>query len=372
MVNSLTLPKIEPPSACPDISSLTSIASPISDLNMTSIGGAGSLIGGQDATQEDCKPGVSGLGLGLNTAASGTNGLGLPGPEVKLEVLDELFGQGWDEGGLSDPLSINASTASPSSSSSLSASSPSASSGPQPSATSPMDMSVFLGNSPLLTTATTTLHPPQLSTVLANAAMRSMKMPLPPADIASFAANNLNGFPSVLSSLPPPPPVPTVGGLRVVIPSTGQPGPDTTTSTTTSFKSPLSAGINDESNNGGGDDNAETEGDSTKPLQEMSLIVGANTSIGSGTTSQAAAIGSSVIIGRGCMLGNRCVIKDCVLVEDGTVIPSDMVVPPFAIVRGNPARILDADDDILPESAAVAIPEERVEAFGLFVKSLEG
>ena len=128
----------------------------------------------------------------------------------------------------------------------------------------------------------------------------------------------------------------------------------------------------DESENGGGNDSAETGGDSTTPLQEMSMIVGANTSIGSGTTSQAAAIGSSVIVGRGCTLGNRCVIKDCVLVEDGTVIPSDMVVPPFAIVRGNPARILDADDDILPESAAVAIPEERVEAFGLFVKSLEG
>lgn len=133
----------------------------------------------------------------------------------------------------------------------------------------------------------------------------------------------------------------------------------------------------DESGGGGGDacnsgggNNAETESDAVT-RQEMSLIVGANTSIGSGTTSQAAAIGSSVIIGRNCTLGNRCVIKDCVLVEDGTVIPSDMVIPPFAIVRGNPARILDADDDVLPESAAVAIPEERVEAFGLFVKSLD-
>lgn len=127
--------------------------------------------------------------------------------------------------------------------------------------------------------------------------------------------------------------------------------------------------IKDEGDSGG-KRNAETESDAAR--QEMSLILGANTSIGSGTTSQAAAIGSSVIIGRDCTLGNRCVIKDCVLVEDGTVIPSDMVVPPFAIVRGNPARILDADDDVLPESAAVAIPEERVEAFGLFVKSLGG
>lgn len=121
--------------------------------------------------------------------------------------------------------------------------------------------------------------------------------------------------------------------------------------------------VDDDNNNSSNDD---------EPRQEMSLIVGANTSIGEGTTSQASAIGSSVIVGRGCTLGNRCVIKDCVLVEDGTVVPSDMVVPPFAVVRGDPARMLDADDDVLPESAAVAIPEERVAAFGTFVSSLGG
>lgn len=120
------------------------------------------------------------------------------------------------------------------------------------------------------------------------------------------------------------------------------------------------------------DDNNSNDNSDDKPRQEMSLIVGANTSIGEGTTSQASAIGSSVIVGRDCTLGNRCVLKDCVLVEDGTVVPSDMVVPPFAVVRGDPARILDADDDVLPESAAVAIPEERVAAFGAFVSSLGG
>ena len=120
------------------------------------------------------------------------------------------------------------------------------------------------------------------------------------------------------------------------------------------------------------DDNNSNDNSDDKPRQEMSLIVGANTSIGEGTTSQASAIGSSVIVGRGCTLGNRCVLKDCVLVEDGAVVPSDMVVPPFAVVRGDPARILDADDDVLPESAAVAIPEERVAAFGAFVSSLGG
>ena len=120
------------------------------------------------------------------------------------------------------------------------------------------------------------------------------------------------------------------------------------------------------------DDNNSNDTSDDKPRQEMSLIVGANTSIGEGTTSQASAIGSSVIVGRGCTLGNRCVLKDCVLVEDGTVVPSDMVVPPFAVVRGDPARILDADDDVLPESAAVAIPEERVAAFGAFASSLGG
>ena len=120
------------------------------------------------------------------------------------------------------------------------------------------------------------------------------------------------------------------------------------------------------------DDNNSNDNSDDKPRQEMSLIVGANTSIGEGTTSRASAIGSSVIVGRGCTLGNRCVLKDCVLVEDGAVVPSDMVVPPFAVVRGDPARILDADDDVLPESAAVAIPEERVAAFGAFVSSLGG
>ena len=120
------------------------------------------------------------------------------------------------------------------------------------------------------------------------------------------------------------------------------------------------------------DNNNTSSSNDDEPRQEMSLIVGANTSIGEGTTSRASAIGTSVVVGRGCTLGNRCVLKDCVLVEDGTVVPSDMVVPPFAVVRGDPARILDADDDVLPESAAVAIPEERVAAFGAFVSSLGG
>ena len=85
MVNSLSCPKMSNPTsqACPDLTNSTSMA----DINMSSVMGMG-LINGQSL-------------LG----ASSLVGLSLPDdckpPEVKLEVLDELFGSGWADHGLS-------------------------------------------------------------------------------------------------------------------------------------------------------------------------------------------------------------------------------------------------------------------------------
>ena len=62
----------------------------------------------------------------------------------------------------------------------------------------------------------------------------------------------------------------------------------------------------------------------------------------------------SAYIGMGCKIGNNCVISPCVIlkdfvtVENDTVVPPDLVVPPFAIVSGNPGRIIGEN----PESVA--------------------
>jgi hypothetical protein len=85
MVNSLSCPKMSNPTtqACPDLSN----PSPMSDITMSSVMGMGHINGN------------SVLG------ASGLSALSLPDdckpPEVKLEVLDELFGSGWADHGLS-------------------------------------------------------------------------------------------------------------------------------------------------------------------------------------------------------------------------------------------------------------------------------
>uniref|UniRef100_A0A7S0C6H6 Dynactin subunit 5 n=1 Tax=Proboscia inermis TaxID=420281 RepID=A0A7S0C6H6_9STRA len=106
-------------------------------------------------------------------------------------------------------------------------------------------------------------------------------------------------------------------------------------------------------------------GRSMKPtMSYLPITVGNNTRIGKYCVIEATAVGSSVFIGDDVVLSKRCIIKDCCRIEDGTVVPSDMVIPPFSIVKGCPAKIVGE----LPESAAVDIVDESVDAYTAFVQ----
>jgi len=204
MVNSLSCPKVTNPTsqALPDLSN----SSPMADINMSN---------GMN--------GPSGLVMANGTVAS----MSLPEeckPEVKIEVLDELFGNGWEDHAL-------AMAASPSSESSLSPSPPTA-------------LNPFV-NSLLASSSSTPLNQGSLSiksasTLLAvstaqssaalAAAARSLKMPISTfaSSLSGFAASGQGGLVA-----------PDNGSLHIVIPS-NNPGPDTTTVTSlsTDYKSP--------------------------------------------------------------------------------------------------------------------------------------
>ena len=209
MVNSLSCPKMSNPTsqACPDLTNSTSMA----DINMSSVMGMG-LINGQSL-------------LG----ASSLVGLSLPDdckpPEVKLEVLDELFGSGWADHGLSI-------AASPSSESSLS-----------PSPPTTFDAASLLSSvSPHISLKSTSSllavssAPP--ASVMAAAAARALKVPIPGDFLSTFSSNFSSTAPaSVVSAAMA---AAGNGSLQIIIPSATTPGPDTTSSGagTVSFRSP--------------------------------------------------------------------------------------------------------------------------------------
>jgi len=72
----------------------------------------------------------------------------------------------------------------------------------------------------------------------------------------------------------------------------------------------------------------------------ISLSVGSYSYIGKNSVVECAVIGLGCIIGSNCTISARSVLKDHVHVEDNTVVPMDMVIPPFAVVAGNPCRIV--------------------------------
>ena len=210
MVNSLSCPKMTNPSTqtCPDLSN----TSPMSDINMSSVMGMG-LINGQSL-------------LGASSLA----GLSIPDdckpPEVKLEVLDELFGSGWADHGLSI-------AASPSSESSLSPSPPMTFEASSFLSTASPQISLKAASSLLAVSS----GPP--ASVMAAAAARTLKVPLPGDFLTSFANSFTTTAPaSVVSAAMA---AAENGSLQIIIPSSATtPGPDTTSSGTTnvSFKSP--------------------------------------------------------------------------------------------------------------------------------------
>ena len=225
MVNSLSCPKMSNPTSqnCPDLSNSNSM----SDINMSSVMGMG-LMSGQ-----------SGLVLG----AGSLSGLSMPDdckpPEVKLEVLDELFGSGWADHGLSM-------AASPSSESSLSPSPPSSFDATSFSTSLLSTVAPHLSLKSTSSLLAVSSAPP--ASVMAAAAARTLKIPLPGEFLTNFSSNYSTTAPhSVVSAAMA---AAENGSLQIIIPST-TPGPDTTSNgSTISFKSPTSVGASSAESSG--------------------------------------------------------------------------------------------------------------------------
>ena len=101
----------------------------------------------------------------------------------------------------------------------------------------------------------------------------------------------------------------------------------------------------------------------------LPVTIGSHTRIGKDCVLEASWIGSSVYIGNGCVISKRTIIKDCCYIEDGTVIAEDTVVPPFSRIKGCPGRIVE--EGLLPESIVTTFPEECIDRFANFVKSID-
>ncbi len=86
--------------------------------------------------------------------------------------------------------------------------------------------------------------------------------------------------------------------------------------------------------------------------------------IGSNCEVYAAVIGMGVDIGDNCRIGERCVIKDYVRIVKGTVVPPNTVLPPFAVVAGDPAKIVGEQ----PASVTTTVPSDAIARFKSFVK----
>ena len=105
-----------------------------------------------------------------------------------------------------------------------------------------------------------------------------------------------------------------------------------------------------------------SSGDGDNKITNMKYIpqtIGADVSIGEDCVIEAAVIGTGCVIEDHCVISKRCVLKDFVHVLEGSVIPSDMVLPPFAIVAGNPARIIGE----MPESTSTLGHRAAVERY---------
>lgn len=87
---------------------------------------------------------------------------------------------------------------------------------------------------------------------------------------------------------------------------------------------------------------------SSSHMKYISLSIGPYCYFGDNCTIESAVIGLGCFIGNNCCLGPRTILKDHVYIEHNTVVVSDMVIPPFAMVSGNPGRIIG----YMSESAA--------------------
>lgn len=80
--------------------------------------------------------------------------------------------------------------------------------------------------------------------------------------------------------------------------------------------------------------------------KSIPMTIGTHCYIGKNCDIQSAVIGICCHIEDSCILSPRTILKDFVYIKAGSFVPCDMVLPPFAIVSGNPAKIIGE----MPES----------------------
>jgi dynactin-5 len=95
------------------------------------------------------------------------------------------------------------------------------------------------------------------------------------------------------------------------------------------------------------------------------LVIGSHTHIGSECEIRAAAVGSMVWIGDNVKLGKRCIIKDNCVIESGIEIGDDTIVPPFTRIYTNTTT----DFEELPPSVAVQLQEVSISNYDEFKQS---
>ena len=92
------------------------------------------------------------------------------------------------------------------------------------------------------------------------------------------------------------------------------------------------------------------------------MTIGSHCFVGERCIVEAAAIGLGCFISNDSIISARCILKDFVYVHEGAVVPPGMVLPPFAIVAGNPARIIGD----MPESTTTLVPRDAVLRYKAF------
>ena len=87
----------------------------------------------------------------------------------------------------------------------------------------------------------------------------------------------------------------------------------------------------------------------------LPMTIGPNTSIGARCDVRAASIGANCVLEAGVLVGRRAIIKDNVHVLANSVLPPDSFYPPFSVVAGNPAKIVQMNNESWPEVRKIEV-----------------
>lgn len=97
-------------------------------------------------------------------------------------------------------------------------------------------------------------------------------------------------------------------------------------------------------------------------IKYIPLTIGSYCHVGKKCIIEAAVIGVGCVIGDNCKINQRAILKDFVTILSDSVVPDDMVIPPFAIVSGNPGKIIGD----ISASASTLAPKDAMLRYNLF------